>query len=554
MTGRLGTGSNHGAGARYPALQIDAEFKRQLALYFSISAIFYLLSALVFTGFTHPDQHFQTLEFADFKRKGSNEALLPWEYHYAMRSWLQPYIYYWFLEIMNLLGIEHPFTQDRIIRITTGLLGILALIALCITFARWLPLPGQRKWLVIGFSFLWIFPQFHTRTASETMSAIFLMLAIATLFLLRHDVQEQGDAASGKAKRPGQPFVGPLSFSTEGLVLSAICLGLVFHFRYQLGVVVVAMAAWMFLVARVPIRQMVLFCGAVVVTATLGLVVDILGYGRFEIAPWNYIQANLIDGEASNFGVAPWHFYFSEAMRDPIGLILFLSMISFSIEHPKNLLTWLIAAFFVEHCAVDHKEMRFIFPIIFIALTMLVFLVPAGWYGADGRQNPFWHRSRTLRILFILVATYNCLALVYESVRLPNAVVSVHQFIISYAPDDFEFYSIRHSPFGWDQDHKSKYPVRMEFYAPKKFTHHKLNSIRELLRKAKEEGPIVFLHKANELPDNGLWDPVREACEMIYQSYGPFMQSMNFFEWQSRETRVSIYECEADRPPDDDTS
>ena len=355
---------------RYPALAVDSLFKRDLLIYFSIAAVFYVISALYSTTFVHPDQHFQTLEWADFKRTGTNGAILPWEYHRAIRPWLHPYLYVVLLDGMELVGITGAFTQDRILRLLTGGLGLWAIILFCRTVAWWLPRPGQRRTLVIVFAFVWLFPNYFTRTASETMATIFMLLSISSLMLLRRDPES---VSAGQEVTP--PFTGKMRFTLEGLLLSAICLGLVFHFRYQMGPLMVALAFWMLIGARTPILQMVIFCTTVLLVVAAGIGLDSIGYGRFELAPWNNVLANVVDGIAASFGTSPWYYYFVTPLTSPMGIVLVGSLIWFWFKFPRNLLTVLTLVFMVQHSLIGHKELRFVLPIFPLALAMFIFLL-----------------------------------------------------------------------------------------------------------------------------------------------------------------------------------
>lgn len=525
---------------RYPALAPDPGFKRDLVLFFSIAAVFYLLSAVFSTTFVHPDQHFQTLEWADFKRTGTNEALLPWEYHYAIRPWIHPYLYFVLLNALDFVGITGPFNQDRVLRILTGAFGMWAVILFCRTIAWWLPLPGQKRTVAAVFALVWLFPNFFTRLSSETMATSFFLLSISALFLLRKDpiAVEVGD-------RMAPPFTGRMTFSTEGLLLSAACLGLVFHFRYQMGPIMVALAFWMLVAARTPIWQMVQYCTMVLVVVALGIGVDFVGYGGYELAPWNNIKANVIDGVAASFGTSPWYYYFVTPLTSPMGIALVVSLIWFWIKYPRNLLTLLTALFMLQHSLIGHKELRFILPILPLALAMFVFLLPAGWYGEKGTANPLRKRPVWLLILAWILIVANFGGLIGQTLFPLKSEVAVHKFILSREPEHFEFYSFGASPYLWVEDHLGEYRIRMEFYRPEKVTHHIVENPAELEAAIAQHGPVYFLFDKDDRIKASQWSNLETLCTPIYHSFGPLMKQINFNDWQQWERQFSIFECQA---------
>jgi phosphatidylinositol glycan class B len=523
---------------RYPALQLDPGFRRHLVRAFSVAAVFYVLAATVSTSFFHPDQHFQTLEFADFKLDPSNEATLAWEYRAAIRPWLQPYIYMGVIKGAQALGVRSPFTIDRLIRLASGALGLLAVVAFVIVLAWWLPLAAQKKWLAWIFALFWLFPTLHTRTSGENMSATFMLLAISSLFLLR-----RGDATPPPVGSSAAPFTGPLRFSLEGVMASAVCLGLMFHFRYQMGPVMVALVAWMLIMARTPVRLLLAYGLTTLVVVAAGVGLDTLGYGSFQVAAWNYLHANLVEGVAASYGVEPWYYYLKAPLEAPLGILLVPAVLVFGVRYPGNLLTWLMAVFLLEHTAVAHKEFRFLYPIAHLALAMGVFLVPRRWYQAGDSDNPFLGHAVWARWAFWFFAVVNVGALVYHSLRPPHPEVSVHKFISSTEPDHFEFVSLGGSPFVWPPGCDGCTDHRMEFYAPERFTHHVVAAPAEVDAFAVSNPGIYFYHIGIALPDTPEWAGLRARCRMAYQSYGPVFQAANFTDWLGRMFAVSIYRC-----------
>ncbi|MFV1997676.1 MAG: hypothetical protein ACC641_06660 [Acidiferrobacterales bacterium] len=520
---------------QFSAFAVDPEFKKDLIRYFSIGAIFYILAALVSVGFFHPDQHFQTLEFANFKINPSNEDRMVWEYQARIRPWTQPYAYVAVIKGLKAIGIDNPFVYDAVIRLTTGLIGMAALLLFCISLAHWLPLSAQKRWLAMVFGLFWLFPFHFTRTSSETASSIFLLFALSALVLLRKNPLDDPPV------RPEQgPLSGPMQFSVPGLTLSALGMGLMFNTRYQMGLVIVAFALWMLLIQKTPVRQLLLFSAVVLATVALGVLLDTIGYGEFELVPWNYLRVNLIEGRAATFGADPWYFYILSMLIQPVGPVLLVAAFLFWFKYPKNVITWTTLFFVLVHMVLSHKEIRFLIPITPLILVGLVFVIPDKWYLESKSGNPFSGQARWVRWIFYFFVTINFLALIITSVRPPRPEVSVHKFIQSIEPDYFEFYSLGATPYLYNQTS----PPRLEFYAPGKVTHRKLGSLSGLSVVLKRKSPIYFYYPDNNLPDTPEMQPVRENCRLIYQSYGPAWENWNFGNWIARLATSSIYRCE----------
>jgi hypothetical protein len=521
---------------KYPAWAVYSEIKRDLFIFFSIASVFYIATAIFGTTYIHPDQHYQSLEWADFKRTGTSEEALPWEYVRAVRPWLLPYIHMWIVEGAEAIGITNPFMQDRVIRLLTAALGLTTLMLFCVTIAWWLPLKGQRRLLVAIVPLTALLPNVMTRTGSETVSSIFMMLAFVALFLLRNNPEP----ASIDTK--ATPFAGKMDFSTEGIILSGICIALAFNFRYQTGPAFLVLGFWMLLVARTRISKLLVFVAAIALTLALAMSLDTLGYGRFEIAPWNNIQANIIDGVAATFGVKPWYFYFPELSSNPIGAVLILVLILFWLRFPLNLLTLFVWFFFIQHMLIAHKEARFMFPVIPFVIVMIPFLFPTSWYGKNGDRLPLFSQNLFAKLVGVTFLVINSVG-IYDGVfPTINPIIRAQKFIIDNLPDDFEYYSLGVTPYRGFWDAFGPYRLRMEFYQPNSVTQHVVASPDELLN-IQRDGQVYFVYDLSLLPNTLKWEPIRANCQQIYQTFdekhlrghpgdGP------------KDPQLSIYQCE----------
>src|SRR5262249_21844409 len=140
-----------------------------------------MVYAIFSTGYLHPDEYFQTVEFASSKLGITATADLPWEYREQMRSWLQPALYVVVAEAAEALGLRRPMVLLTVFRLVTGLVAWSALWSLIIAGRRWIDGEEARRRLYSIAALLWLLPFMGVRTYCETAVAAALCFAIATL-------------------------------------------------------------------------------------------------------------------------------------------------------------------------------------------------------------------------------------------------------------------------------------------------------------------------------------------------------------------------------------
>src|SRR5690606_18920462 len=128
-----------------------------------------------------PDQHFQIIEFANFKLGKIGDEDLAWEYEYRERQALQPLIAYGFIKTFHTLGITEPIKLTEILRILTGLLMVFGL---SLFIKATLPLfrPEYRKVYIAASLLIWFIPCYYVHFGSETFSQLLLLLGCAVIF------------------------------------------------------------------------------------------------------------------------------------------------------------------------------------------------------------------------------------------------------------------------------------------------------------------------------------------------------------------------------------
>ncbi len=350
-----------------------------------------LLAYVVFSmGYYFPDEHFQILEPVHLRLFHEPGHELTWEYALQMRSGFQPLVAYAVGAALQGAGLYDPFVLAGLLRLLSAALSLAALLAFFRAFREELGGVRWEKWfLLIGF-FLWIFAYHHVRFSSETLSANFLLLAVACY-----------------QRFQAEPGASPWKW---GLWMG-LCGGAAFLCRFQVGFCLLGLAAWLLLFGR---NRKLLggFAAGGAIAAAVLLLCDRWFYGVWTLSPWNYVQGNLIDNHMASFGIDPaWEYLRGAILETGLfpGLLFLVSTFWFFWKRPKDLLTWIIVPFLLAHLLVGHKEARFLLPMAFFAPYLIV------WFF---RQFPLERLNKTwvqlplrivvvvngLLVLFMLVA------------------------------------------------------------------------------------------------------------------------------------------------------
>jgi phosphatidylinositol glycan class B len=123
----------------------------------------FLITAYFSDGHFHPDEHFQILEFANYKRGITPGDALPWEFGDKIRPSLQPTLACLVLETFQFIGIESPFTQIFLLRLITAFLAWLVIVKLSLLVVDQFRSEISKK-VFLGFSLLlWFVPFISVR-------------------------------------------------------------------------------------------------------------------------------------------------------------------------------------------------------------------------------------------------------------------------------------------------------------------------------------------------------------------------------------------------------
>jgi phosphatidylinositol glycan class B len=289
--------------------------------------------AVVFSrGYLQMDEHFQVLEFLQWKFGAIASADMPWELPARMRPWLHVFLFYpleWFSH--HVLELS-PFLRSTWHR---GCVAALSLFAIrCLTRQH-----ASQLWL---FATLFFFPLFDVRLSSEVIGGY--------LFAIGYALDEAIDPAAPRAtpRLLGLGFLFGMAVVIRLMVAAMFGGLLLFHLQRR---------AW---------RRVLLLLPGVVGAQALGVLCDRIGYGELTWVPWNYFEQNILRGNAVHFGFAPFYGYVTMLLEQSgyvVGAVLLGALFFHWLQRPRDRVTCVSLPFVVLHACIAHKELRYLFPI-----------------------------------------------------------------------------------------------------------------------------------------------------------------------------------------------
>jgi len=319
-------------------------------LIFYLAILIYAISAICNEGFYHPDEHYQLIEFSEFKSGNNKPADLAWEFNEKIRPGLQPFIFYLLTNLLDMLSLTNPYTVMLVVRLITAFIALFVIRAFIEATSMYVN-PKLSLAYTIASYFLWYIPFLSVRFSSENYAVLTFILGLVIFLRCK----------------------GNRMYFSLGMLL-----GLSFLFRFQMAFMSLGLIGWLVFVKKIrPYNLVLVFLGGLGVV-NIGVLIDYWLYGTFTYTFLNYFTANILKDVASTFGVSPWHFYLTEFLSVgiyPISLIIVFSFLILIKTDSKNILVWVLVPFLLIHTIVPHKELRFLFPVApFVPLILILSL------------------------------------------------------------------------------------------------------------------------------------------------------------------------------------
>lgn len=461
----------------------------------------WLASAFFSDGYYQADEHYQIIEFANYKLGKLTADQLPWEFAEQMRPGLQPLLAFSLIRTCSAAGIVSPFIQVMLLRMITALLAFFAGWALINSLKTAYPKPVQGFLLWAMLLFLWFMPLLAVRFSSENLSGIFMVFAVSLLL-------------SGK-----QP---PSRYLVAGLLA-----GLAFLFRYQSAVMIGGLLLWLLIIQKPGNRRILAFLAGALLISACGFLTDRWLYGEWVCAPWNYFSNNLLQDKLTSFGVKPWHHYFTsgaEQMLLPLGLLVWISAFTFWITKSRSPITWITLPFVLFHVLLAHKEVRFLFPLFYF---IPVFILQLAMMLSRLR----FFQLRRIRVVLITLFFLINLPVLFLSLDKPadEYVGALHAVHASGSGPSLLYYT--------DNDPLSPFGLPLYFYQTHDIRTVRVTRAYPLQALSVPSDTTVFLFEEMK----GIHYREDPSAQRLFCKYPSFLKAVDFGHWQDRTSNWALY-------------
>lgn len=318
--------------------RVDHRIKSLFGTLLAVGIVLRLAASVLSQGFIYPDEHQEYLEVAQGIVYGPHISW--WEYERGIRHYLYPSFLALLLQSLDLIGVCDPIYQATIIR---ALLAIALFVCIALLARDWLR-QGRTPAALCLLALAALSPDMiymSIRTLSETAAIIPFILSI---YYFRRD-----------------PF------------LTGLFLGIMFAVRFQMAFFIPGFCA-LSLYDDWSARRWrkgstwPLTAGLAISLSLVGLM-DKLTWGRWFHSPLESFQAQIIEGIAARFGVAPWYQYLdwgAQLLAEAMPLLGLLLIALGAVREHRLAFVGLI--FLVGHSAIDRKDPRFLWPLAPILL------------------------------------------------------------------------------------------------------------------------------------------------------------------------------------------
>jgi len=381
-------------------------YYRKIAI---VGFLIFVLAAWFSAGYHHPDEHFQILEFSQYKSGHIPSTNLAWEFHEQIRPALPVFICYGVIKFFSFFGITNPFFLAFILRLLVGLAAwwITRKLALLL-LDNFKTDAGKKIFFAIIF-LLWFVPYISVRFSSENLSSVTLLTAIFLILTFR-------DLSSGKK------FIR--------LFGAGLMLAFAFYFRFQIAFAIIGIVLWLVFIYKIRIKEIGAIISGGIIALMVCILIDYWFYETWVLTPVNYFNINIIEDIASKFGVTPWwnyfYLYFIQVIP-PLSIILLLFFFFGTAKSLRNIFLWSIVPFLIAHFMIGHKETRFLFPVVFAFLYLV----------SVGIDNFILTMKipKISHIVFITLLVINIPLLVFRSFSPARESLSYYKFLYDFAGD-----------------------------------------------------------------------------------------------------------------------
>ena len=467
-----------------------------------------VITAWFSVGYNHPDEHFQVLEFCNYKMGFSPASDLAWEFKAQSRPAIQPFLAYCCCKTLFVLGWYNPFMAAFLLRLASG---VLAWWVICRLITQLLPdfkTDRGKKLFVLCSLFLWYIPYISVRFCAENIAGILLFLSISFLLEL-----------------PNQS----VSKKMVKLVFVGLFFGLMLFIRAQSVFALVGLGIWLLFIQKLYLRYWLVMVMAALVAIGLCVCIDYWFYGVWLLSPYNYFHAQIVQNIAANWGVSPWWYYFVLFIQmaiPPLSIVLLALFLVGICKKPLSVFSIVAICFMIGHFMIGHKEMRYLFPVSFAFIYLACI-------GLDALITKYADK-RIYKWGFNLLVVINMGALVFRMFAPSQEAIKYFDFLYGYTQKQVAtLVYFNTSPYHLVN-------VEQDFYKPKNLRIKHIDDtaqLAQLIKSTPKEEPILYLSPEIK-PDSVLNN---YKLQKMYCLFPNWLLQYNINNWQDRSHIWTIY-------------
>jgi len=454
------------------------------------ATVLYLWVAIQSHGYYQADEQYQIIEFAGVKLGTHSSEELAWEYEDKLRSAIQPTIAYGVIHLLKTLGIFNPYHQALALRLLTAFLALFSIRYFVLRTGHTLPKSlSINSYLAIGL-FLWFIPFLSVRFSSETWGGLLFVIGLGTYF--------------SEKQIPYQAFYTGALF------------GLSFLFRFQMAFALLGFGLFTLITQQKSgFNYLLKVIPGFLVIVLIGIGIDTWFYSEFTLSILNYI-GTFLEFKGSGFGESPWYYYLTNVISYTsflIGTLLIVCLGIVLVRSPKNIVAWSVIAFIVIHSLVPHKEIRFLFPMAFLAPYILLL--------GYAELNRFKLPKLLSYIVIMLLFVVNLLGLVVINSK---AAGVGRTSITKYIHEHFKGEPINLITCSWANPYDPWHGIPTKFYEQPTISYQKIDGLCEL------NDSLLVNDKVNLLVarNTNLTD---DYCNQQAEQYGFYPVHQSFPDW-----------------------
>ncbi len=419
-----------------------------------------------------------------------------WEENIRMRPWLQPFIFYKIINVVEIFS-SNPFLWTLILRIISSILGFISIILLYFTFKDIFFYKNKIFNTFLFFTF-WFYPFIHSRTSSENISITLFIISFCILYK--------------------SLFTNTFKLNFKTISLASFLMGISMVVKFTTVFSALPFFLWM-LIYKYHFKRIFLFSLFVFIALCLGLYIDYLNWGTFKNTYYQFYHHNLssgVTGRMKYFGVEPWYYYFIEIIKQlapALSLFFIIGLILFWLKKPKNVFTWITFPTFIILSIIGHKEIRYMFPIYIFAPYFIAYLL---------NMLSFEKIKKSFQFLIII----SNLVFLFLTLTFPaNSKVGVYKFLYDNKKNISEVYFFGENPYQINN-------MEPFFYT-------------NFLPKMSEYNESLIINNSFLLASNSfhkLKNNLNLKCELIYSTYPTKIINLNK-NWSRLKLNWQIYNC-----------